>query len=146
APGVLSNDVDSEGNDLTASLVTEPSHGTVVLNADGSFTYTPNEGYVGTDSFQYVANDGELDSEIATVAIEVQETTVESTVIANNETYIITAGSTFHADSPGVLANDVDEEGDPLTAVLFTGAQHGTLVLNADGSFEYTPNDGFEGL
>ena len=41
--------------------------------------------------------------------------------------------------APGVLANDTDPDGDPLTAVLVTGPSHGTLTLNANGSFTYTP-------
>jgi len=44
-----------------------------------------------------------------------------------------------------VLANDTDADGDPLTAVLVTSAMHGTLALNADGSFSYTPAAGFSG-
>src|SRR5690606_18827566 len=50
---VLTNDSDPEGNVLTASLTTAPVHGTVVLNADGSFTYTPNSNYNGLDSLIY---------------------------------------------------------------------------------------------
>ena len=58
APGVLGNDTDVDGDPLTAVLVTGPTHGTLTLNADGSFTYTPAANYNGTDSFTYRANDG----------------------------------------------------------------------------------------
>jgi VCBS repeat-containing protein len=73
APGVLANDTDiNENNVLTAVLVSGPANGTLVLNADGSFTYTPNGGYVGTDTFTYNANDGVVDSVTpATVTIKV---------------------------------------------------------------------------
>ena len=67
APGVLNNDDDPEDDSLTAVLVTGPSHGTLSLNSDGSFTYTPTSGYVGTDSFTYTANDGLATSAPATV-------------------------------------------------------------------------------
>ncbi len=71
AAGVLTNDSDPDGDAIHASLATGPASGTVSLNADGSFTYTPNLGFNGTDSFTYIANDGALDSAPATVAITV---------------------------------------------------------------------------
>ncbi len=69
--GVLSNDTDAEGNALTASLVSGTSHGSLVFRSDGSFTYTPNNGYAGIDSFTYRANDGTANSNTATVTIGV---------------------------------------------------------------------------
>ena len=71
AAGVLGNDADVDGNPLTAIVVTWPTHGTLTLNADGSFTYTPALNYNGTDSFTYKANDGTADSNTATVTIAV---------------------------------------------------------------------------
>ena len=58
APGVLANDTDVDGATLTAVLVTGPAHGTLALNADGSFTYTPAANFNGSDSFTYQASDG----------------------------------------------------------------------------------------
>src|SRR5262249_56237002 len=55
---VLSNDSDVDGDALSAALVSGPAHGSLTLNADGSFTYTPNANYNGPDSFSYKANDG----------------------------------------------------------------------------------------
>jgi len=64
-----------DGDPMTLGIVTGPAHGVLSpFNADGSFTYTPNSGYSGTDSFQYKANDGILDSNIATVNLDVQST------------------------------------------------------------------------
>jgi len=71
APGVLANDNDVDGNPLTAIKVTDPTNGRVTFNSDGSFTYTPALNYNGTDSFMYKANDGQVDSNIATVSITV---------------------------------------------------------------------------
>ena len=71
APGVLANDTDADGDPLTAVKVSDPAHGTLALNADGSFTYTPANGYAGSDSFTYKANDGQADSDVATVSIDV---------------------------------------------------------------------------
>jgi len=73
APGVLANDSDPDGDPLTAIQVSGPSNGTVTLNADGSFSYTPNPSFSGTDSFTYKANDGALNSNIATVTITVTD-------------------------------------------------------------------------
>ena len=67
--GVLANDIDSEP--LSAIKVSDPVHGALTLNADGSFAYIPNMGYLGPDTFTYKASDGELESAIATVSIEV---------------------------------------------------------------------------
>jgi hypothetical protein len=75
--GVLANDGDSEDNDpLTATLVTGTSHGTLTLDTEGSFDYTPVKDFVGTDTFTYKANDGVEDSDVATVTIGVTETPV----------------------------------------------------------------------
>ena len=69
--GVSSNDTDAEGDQLTVALVTPPSHGTLNLNADGSFTYSPNKGFVGTDVFVYEVNDGVSTPSQATVQLVV---------------------------------------------------------------------------
>lgn len=71
ARGVLANDSDPDGNPITAVRVTSPAHGTLVLNPNGSFTYTPAADYFGPDAFTYQANDGTLNSATATVAITV---------------------------------------------------------------------------
>ena len=69
--GVLNNDTDPDGDALTASLVSGPSNGTLVLNADGSFEYTPDAEFSGTDSFTYAASDGTGNSTEATATITV---------------------------------------------------------------------------
>ena len=69
APGVLGNDTDADADSLTAVQDTDVSHGSLTLNSNGSFDYTPANGWVGTDSFTYHANDGTDDSNVATVSI-----------------------------------------------------------------------------
>jgi VCBS repeat-containing protein len=71
AAGVLANDTDANGDALTAELVTNVAHGALVLNADGSFTYTPTAGYAGPDSFAYRATDGEAAGNTVTVTLTV---------------------------------------------------------------------------
>lgn len=74
APGVLGNDTDADqGTALTAKLGQDAGNGTLKLNADGSFTYTPNAGFTGTDTFTYKANDGQADSQATTVTINVNK-------------------------------------------------------------------------
>ncbi|MGB4069467.1 MAG: Ig-like domain-containing protein, partial [Nitrospira sp.] len=68
---VLTNDRDPEGKPLTAALVTGPTKGTLTFNANGTFTYRPNAGFIGTDSFTYRASDGTATSNLATVTITV---------------------------------------------------------------------------
>ena len=70
-PGVLSNDTNLTGASLTAQLVSGPSHGSLTLNANGSFSYTPAANFVGNDSFTYTASNGTENSNIATVGITV---------------------------------------------------------------------------
>src|SRR5207249_2606423 len=71
APGVLANDTDIDSPTLTAVLGTGPAHGTLTLNANGGFTYTPAANFKGADSFTDKANDGTLDSNLATVALTI---------------------------------------------------------------------------
>jgi VCBS repeat-containing protein len=146
APGVLGNDSDADGDPLSSVLVSGPSHGTLTLNADGSLSYTPEAGFTGMDSFTYQASDGTDASAAATVSIDVQAATpVPRNVTGVNDRYTLVQDTTLNVDAPGVLANDSDADGDPLSAVLFTNVQHGSLTLNSDGSFQYTPNAGFVG-
>src|SRR5437899_10600410 len=65
--------------------------------------------------------------------------------VANNDSYSVNANSTLTVQAPGVLANDTDQDGDPLTALLAANVSHGTLTFNANGSFNYTPTNNFTG-
>ena len=109
APGVLSNDSDPDGDTLTAIKVTNPSHGTVTLNSNGSFTYTPSANYNGTDSFTYQANDGQANSNTATVTITINA--VNDAPVAVNDAYSTNKDIALNVTAPGVLGNDTDAEG-----------------------------------
>ncbi len=139
--GVLSGASDSDGDPLLATLVSGPSDGSLMLGLDGSFTYTPNAGFYGTDSFQYEAFDGTSYSSAATVTL----TVTNDVPTANNDTYGVHPGTTLNVAGHGVLANDSDADGLPLSANLVSGVANGSLTLNPDGSFSYTPNSGFNG-
>ena len=143
APGVLANDTDGEGGVLRAVLVTKTSHGQIALATDGSFNYTPNASFCGGDSFTYKANDGRDDSNVATVSITVGK--VNRPPIAKDDTYCTTKDRAFLISAPGVLVNDTDLEGLPLTAKPVQRAVHGFALLNANGSFVYLPAKEFVG-
>src|SRR5438876_2333027 len=65
--------------------------------------------------------------------------------VANNDNYSVNTNTTLTVAAPGVLANDTDQNGDPLMAVLAGNVSHGTLQLSPDGSFKYTPASNFSG-
>ncbi|SFO78012.1 VCBS repeat-containing protein, partial [Chitinophaga sp. YR627] len=140
---VLSNDTDVEGNTLTASLVTAPVNGTIVLNADGSFTYTPNANFNGLDSLVYQVCDNGVPSLCDTAFVRFSITAVNDAPVAVPDTVVVTEDVPVTGN---VLTNDIDVEGNTLTASLITAPVNGTVVLNADGSFTYTPNANYNGL
>lgn len=142
-PGVLGNDSDPDGDALRAVLVSGPRNGTLVLGRDGSFDYTPRANFFGTDTFSYKANDGQANSNPATVTITVDR--VNTAPVAADDAYSTPQDQPLSVDAGGVLANDQDVDGDALAAVLASGPANGSLTLNPDGSFTYTPNAGFYG-
>src|SRR5262249_29148977 len=96
----------------------------------------------GQDQFTYMAQDIDGNSNVATVTINV----VGKPPVANPDAYSLSAGTTLTVSaSQGVLAHDTDVEKDPMAAVLQSGPAHGTLTLNADGSFVYVPKNGYIG-
>ncbi len=143
APGVLGNDSDPEGGELTAILAADVAHGTLALAADGAFTYTPEPDFNGEDGFSYRASDG-IDSSDP-VAVTLTVTAVNDTPVAGDDSYAAVAGEPLTVTAPGVLENDSDVDGDALTAVLIDGPGHGTLDLAADGGFTYTAEETFSG-
>jgi VCBS repeat-containing protein len=141
APGVLFNDTDAENDSLTAILVSGPANAAnFTLNGDGSFSYEHDGSETTSDSFSYKANDGSLDSNVATVTISI--TGVNDAPVANDDgPYNVAEGGTFVLPPPGVLANDTDVDGPTMTAVLVSGPANALLfALNANGSFSYTHN------
>lgn len=132
---VLVNDVGLVTPALSVS--TDVSNGTLVFNtATGAFTYTPNPDFSGTDTFSYVAESG---GESYPANVELNVSFVNDAPVANPDgPYTNAIGPTVTVDAAhGVLGNDVDPDGNALTAVLDGGPVAG-LTLNPDGSFEYT--------
>lgn len=130
------------GDVLTAQVVTQPADGTISLNSDGAFTYTPATGYVGSDSFTFEVLNGTDASSPISVTIDVTNTPPAAGA-ASYTTYLTTPLATTAAD--GLLAGASDADGDDLTVTLVNGPSDGTLTVNADGSFTYTADSGFTG-
>ncbi len=138
--GVLTA-TDVEGDPLSFSLISPPANGTVtIVNAlTGEYTYTPNAGFSGSDSFTFRANDGTDDSAPATISITVEP---NSAPIANNSSLT----TRVNVDRAGMLSA-TDPDGDPIRFSIVTAPSHGTIVITdtATGAYVYTPNPGYSG-
>jgi microsomal dipeptidase-like Zn-dependent dipeptidase len=143
APGVLANDSDPDGDELRAGQVSGTAWGEVELGTDGSLHYVPSPEFNGNDSFSYSVSDGEFHSEPITIAFTVLNDNAAPTAV--DDAYATDEGRTLSVAAPGVLGNDSDSDGDGLRAVLWVGPDHGSLSLDQDGSFAYTPADGYSG-
>ena len=138
---VLDNDTDAESTPLTAVLVDDVTNGVLILNNNGTFSYTHNGTETTTDSFTYKANDGELDSQLVTVTIAIN--LINENPIALTENIIVDEGGVatiLDNTNTSVLDNDTDAESTPLTAVLVDDVTNGVLILNNNGTFSYTHN------
>ena len=145
---VVANDSDIDGtiDVTTVGIVTNPANGTVVVNGDGTITYTPNPNFVGIDSLNYTVNDNLGNpSNVATVFINVNN--VNDPPIAIDDNFSVDEDTSLSIVASGVIGNDVDLEGDTLTVIAFDniGTNGGLVTVNADGSFSYTPPAGFNG-
>ena len=146
---MLLDDIDIDGDLLTVNPipVTGVSNGTLVLGTDGTFTYTPNADFNGTDSFVYEISDGNGGTAQATVEIVVGP--VNDAPVASDDSFTTTeetpVSATLGVDD--LLLDDTDIDGDSLTVnpIPVTGVSNGTLVLGTDGTFTYTPNADFNG-
>jgi VCBS repeat-containing protein len=131
-PGVAGNDTDAEGSALSVALVAGPSHGTLVLNANGSFSYAPQADFNGADSFTYKANDGALDSTAVTVTLNVAQVNdapvayadaLAEHAIAQTIHVAVIGGGTGSAAAAAAQLEDSDAfriDADALQATLFT--------------------------
>ena len=138
--GVLFNDTDATNQPLTAVLETGPANGDLTLNtlnADGSFTYTPDAGFEGVDSFTCKANNGTSDSNIATVSITVVG--VNDAPVAGND--VASTGGDIPLFGYDLLINDTDTDGtlDPDSVVLDLIGVLGAVTDNGGGTIDYYP-------
>ena len=143
-PGILGNDTDSDGNSILVGKADTASHGTVSVQPGGSFVYTPDAGYIGTDSFDYFITDGSLASNSATVFINVTAAGNHAPV-AVDDSFSTASNTVLTIAGPGVLANDSDPDGSSISVAAAGLASHGTVAVQAGGGFVYTPAAGYVG-
>ena len=148
---------DAEVCDLTFAIVSPPAHGSLMgftqapsctsgsQNTDtAQVTYKPDPNFFGDDSFTYSVNDGTMTSLSATATVSVDA--VNDRPVANDDNYEVAMNDALDLPAPGVLGNDVDVEGETMSAQLVSGpANAADFTLNADGSFDYTPVQDYSG-
>ncbi len=133
---LLANDIDEDNDSLTITSVTQGTHGTVVNNGNGVVTYTPSANYSGSDTFTYVASDGNGGTSTATVNITISAVNdipaaANDSLVANEDTVLI---------SSNLLSNDSDLDGDTLSISSVSQGSKGSVVNNGDGTITYTPS------
>jgi uncharacterized repeat protein (TIGR01451 family) len=140
---LLDNDVDADANSLTATQLTDPARGSLSeFNADGTFTYQTNA-TSGTDSFTYEACDVFSCSAPATVTITIGNGLDNHIPFATDDAIEVAPGASSGAlvgdlrTTDSVLDNDIDPDGDAISALKLTNPAHGDLTFNADGTFAY---------
>src|SRR5262249_17513089 len=128
APGVLANDYDPDGDQILPQLAVPPAHGTVVLNNDGSFTYTHDGSATLSDTFLYHDFDPFTVSNMATVTMTVGP---DAPPVAVADAYSTLEGGTLNVPAPGLFANDSDPDSPQAlwTAVVVTPPAHGTVTM-----------------
>jgi len=136
----LANDINALQPGFVPVIVNAPSHGQVAINADGSFSFTPESDWYGEDSFSYKLNDSHVDSNLATVTLTV--TPVNDAPVATDTALTLAEDATGMID---LLSPVNDVEGDRLVSAIVNGPAHGSLSQNTDGSWIYTPVANYNG-
>jgi uncharacterized repeat protein (TIGR01451 family) len=129
APGVLSNDIVADLVTLTAIKVTDPAHGILTLNANGSFTYDPEANWSGSDSFTYKANDTQADSNTANVAFTVTAVN-DAPVVTDIPDQTIADGASFATLSLDGYVSDVDNTDAEMTWLSSGNTALSVSILN----------------
>ena len=140
ANGLLANDTDPGGT-VTATSFSSPAHGSLGVSLDGSLTYVPDAGFTGVDTFSYFISDG-AQTTLAVATIDV----ADKAPVAAADYYRVGENATLTVGgATGLLANDFDPDGDPITATSFSSPLHGSLSVSLDGSLTYTPDVNYVG-
>ena len=145
AVSVLANDADIEGDDFTASLVNGPTNGTLDFRASGTYTYAPNATFSGSDSFTYQACDDGTPSACATATVTVTVRPLNYAPQAQDDNFTKEEDQVLKGN---LITNDTDINPDDVLTVdinLLQAPQHGTVVVQTDGNFIYTPESNFFG-
>lgn len=140
------NGADSDADNDVLSVVAgtyATAHGSVVIAANGNFTYTPAAGYFGADSFTYTLSDGNGGTDTGSVSITLNEVSVPNTPPTAQNDSAVTNEDT--AVTISVLGNDSDANNDPLVVSILGNPASGSVVVNANNTITYTPNADYNG-
>lgn len=140
-------DADADGDVLLHSLVTDVANGVLIFVGDGTFDYTPDADFNGTDSFVYQVDDGKGGADTATVTLTVNP--VNDDPVAQDDAFTVLADNVLNGD---VLADngngvdfDIDLDSLNISSIPVVDVVNGTLLLDFAGGFTYTPDIGFVG-
>ncbi|WP_256995907.1 tandem-95 repeat protein, partial [Priestia megaterium] len=134
---VAASDID--GDSLIYALSAPPTNGAVVVNPDGTYTYTPNENYNGVDNFSVIVSDSQGGTAVSTITI---------TILPVNDPPVGPVVVTLVTDEDTPVSSQItafDPDGEVLTYTLQDPPTNGVAVVNADGTFTYTPNGSYNG-
>ncbi len=134
------NDILSGDGGNTWSIVTDPAHGTLTFNNDGTYTYTPEADYNGTDSFDYQLCDIDGDCSLATVILTIRP--ANDVPLAADDSNFTNEDTAVNGD---VSINDTPSGDGGNTWSVVTNPAHGTLTFNNDGTYTYTPEADYNG-
>ena len=138
---LLANDTDPDHDSLNVSYVSAPAHGTVIINPDGTVTYTPNAGYIGPDAFTYTASDGQGGTSAATVAVAVGSSNPNAPTVDAATPHTATGTDGAPIAPINVGSHITDPNHDPL-AFTASGLPAGLVINPATGVITGTlPND-----
>jgi VCBS repeat-containing protein len=136
---------DANGDTLTYALVTGPQHGSLTFNAIGTYSYTPNADFHGTDSFSFRANDGIASSQPAIVILTINSVNDAPALSSSQATLASgTEDSPYTVTAAQLLQGYADVDGDALS-VANLAADHGSVTDNGDGTFTITQAANFNG-
>ena len=134
------NDGTTSGGVLSYAKATDPGHGTVTVDANGDFNYTPASNFHGPDSFTYRVTDAasgeELTRSVSITVAAVTDLTAADDTFSTNEDIVLNAS---------VAGNDGTTSGGVLSYAKATDPGHGTVTVDANGDFHYTPASNFHG-
>ncbi|MDH5231215.1 MAG: Ig-like domain-containing protein [Gammaproteobacteria bacterium] len=134
---------DYDGDGLTFTITQMPSKGLLALTdlSTGQFSYIPDEDVNGADSFKFKVNDGFVDSNIATVTLNILP--INDAPFVRDDSFETPRDVALTITT--LLDNDFDIDGDLLSIISYSQANHGVVVSGADNSFVYTPDSGYRG-
>ena len=145
AADLTGDDVGLNGSVIRLKEVNQPTHGSIVTNADGSYTYTPKADYVGPDSFTYVVTDQHGNMCTETVYVTCGSAIPNQPPLVEDEHLTVTAGVAVSANESILLLNDKDNDGGRLAVGNFSQPAHGSLNRAADGTLTYTAHADYSG-